>query len=130
MTNALLLVLGTLVIVVPTRDGLVLVADSKATRRTGAGATAGVSAAEKVFALPGVPGHAFFVTGASPVEWVIDGQGVATVVDARGVVAARLSGRGPVSRSAFDAVADECAKLAARVHRMGPAAAPLVGRDL
>ena len=128
--NLLLLLLGTLVIVVPTRDGLVIVADSKSTRRTGGGATAGVSASEKVFTLPGLPGHAFFVTGATPVEWVIDGQGVATVVDARGVVSARLSGRGMVSRADFDAVAHECAKLAARVHRMGAAAAPLVGRDL
>ena len=127
--GALLLTIGTLVIVVPSRDGLVMVADSKSTRRAGSGSAAGVSAAEKVFDLPGVPGHAFFVTGVSPVEWIVGG-GVATVVDARGVVSARLSGRGAVSRDAFDAVAAECVKLAARIHRMGQAAAPLFGREL
>lgn len=127
--GALLLVIGTLVIVVPTRDGLVIVTDSKSTRRTAGGVPA-VSATEKVFALEGVDGHAFFVTGASPVEWVVEGQGVATVVDARGVVRARLSRRGPVSREQFEAVAAECARLASRIHRMGAAAAPLAGRDL
>jgi hypothetical protein len=125
----LLFTVGTLVIVVPARDGLVIVADSKSTRRAGAGAAAAVTAAEKVFELPGVPGHAFFVTGVSPVEWIVGGA-VATVVDARGVVSARLTGRGAVSREAFDAVADECATLAARIHRMGQAAAPLFGREL
>ncbi|MEX2272888.1 MAG: hypothetical protein WD690_15555 [Vicinamibacterales bacterium] len=130
LTGPLLLTLGTLVVVVPTRDGLVIVADSKSTRRTAAGATAAVDAAEKVFAFPGLPGHAFFVTGVSPVQWVVDGQGVATIVDAHGLVRARLSRRGSVSRADFDAVADEGAKLAARIHRMGASAAPLVGRDL
>jgi hypothetical protein len=127
--GALLLTIGTLVIVVPARDGVVIVADSKSTRRAGSGTAAGVSASEKVFELPGVPGHAFFVTGVSPVEWVVGGS-AATVVDARGVVSARLSGRGAVSREAFDAVAAECAKLAARIHRMGQAAAPLFGHEL
>ena len=125
----ILIAIGTLVIVVPSRDGLVIVADSKSTRRAGSGSAAGVSAAEKVFELPGVPGHAFFVTGVSPVEWVVGGS-VATVVDARGVVSARLSDRGAISRDAFDAVAAECVKLAARIHRMGQAAAPLFGREL
>ena len=129
-TAALLLTVGTLVIVVPAREGVVIVADSKATRRAGPGGAADVSAAEKVFELPGVPGHAFFVTGVTPVEWVVDRQGVATVVDARGLVAARLGRRGYVSRGEFDAVANECARLAARIHRMGAAAAPLVDRDL
>ena len=130
ITGALLFTIGTLIIVVPAREGVVIVADSKSTRRAGSGAAGGVSAAEKVFELPGVPGHAFFVTGVSPVEWVVDGQGVATVVDARGVVTARLSHRGAVSRGEFDAIANECARLAARIHRMGAAAAPLVDRDL
>src|SRR5688500_11739066 len=118
----LVLVLGTLVVVVPTRDGLVIVADSQSTRRTTAGATAGVNVVEKVFELPGLPGHAFFVTGASPVEFIVQGQGTATVVDARGVLSARLSGRGAVSRSDFDAVASECARLSARIHHMRAAA--------
>ena len=128
--STLILIAGTLIVVVPTRDGVVIVADSKSTRRTAAGAASGVSVAEKVFALPGLSGHAFFVTGASPVEWAVEGEGVATVVDARGVLRARLSGRGSVSSRDFDAVAQECARLAARIHRMGATAAPLVGRDL
>src|SRR5688572_28730373 len=83
-------VLGTLVVVMPTRDGLVIVADSKSTRRTTGGVAAGFTAEEKVFAVSGVPGHAFFVTGVSRVDSV-EGEGVATIVDARGVVRARLS---------------------------------------
>lgn len=128
--GTLVFAVGTLVVVVPARDGLVIVADSKSTRRAASGGLAGVGAAEKVFDLAGVPGHAFFVTGISPVEWVVDGQGVATVVDAAGVVRSRLSHRGAVTPAAWDAIASECAKLAARIHRMGPAAAPLRGREL
>lgn len=128
--STLFLIAGTLIVVVPTREGLVIVADSKSTRRTAAGVAAGVGVAEKVFALPALPGHAFFVTGSTPVEWAVEGQGTATVVDARGVLRARLAGRGSVSRSDFDAVADECARLAARIHRMGATARALVNRDL
>lgn len=130
LVGTLILTLGTLIVVVPTRDGVVIVADSKSTRRAASGAAAGVSLTEKVFSLPGLPGHAFFVTGVSPVEWVVDGQGVATVVDARGVLRARLSGLGAVTEARFEAVADECARLASRIHRMGDSAAPLVGREL
>lgn len=125
----LLVVIGTLIVVVPTRDGVVIVADSKATRRTASG-VASVSTAEKVFDVPGVAGHAFFVTGASPVHVATEGQGMATIVDARGVVRARLWGRTQVGRADFDAVARECARLAARIHRMEGGAGPLVGRDL
>lgn len=128
--SSIILLLGTLIVVVPTRDGVVIVADSKTTRRTASGATAAVTTAEKVFSLDGVPGHAFFVTGSSPVEWSIEGQGTATIVDARGVVRARLSDRGAIAPRDFDAVAAECARLAARIHHMGDGAAPLVGRDL
>ena len=128
--SSLLLIAGTLVVVVPTRDGLVIVADSKSMRRAASGAAAGATVAEKVFVLPGVAGHAFFVTGNSPVEWIVEGQGTATIVDGRGIVQARLSNRGPVSRAQFDAVADECARIAARIHRTGAGAAALVGRDL
>lgn len=125
----IILVVGTLIVVVPTRDGIVIVADSKTTRRAASGARAGVRAEEKVFALSGLPGHAFFVTGNSPVHFVTDGQGVATIVDARGVVQARLWERGAVTRADFDAVASECARLAARIHKMGAPQA-LIGRDL
>lgn len=125
-----ILVVGTLIVVVPARDGVVIVADSKTSRRTSAGQGAGAAATEKVFSLQGVPGTAFFVTGISPVEWVPGDGGVATVVDARGLVTARLSRQGSVTRAAFDAVADESARLSARIHRMGAAAAPLVGREL
>ena len=130
LLGQIFLTIGTLIVVVPTRDGVVIVADSKSTRRTTAGAGAGTSVTEKVFTLPGVPGTAFFVTGNSPIEWVPDDGGVGTVVDARGVVTARLSRRGHVTREAFDAIADECARLAARLHRMGDLAAPLAGREL
>lgn len=128
--STLLLIVGTLVIVVPTRDGVVIVADSKSTRRTASGSATGVAVTEKVFAMPGLPGHAFFVTGNSPVEWVVQGQGTATIVDARGVLRARLPSRGPVTREQFDAIARECARLAARIHRIGAPAAALVGQDL
>ena len=130
LLGQIVLTIGTLIVVVPTRDGMVIVADSKSSRRTTAGAGAGVGVSEKVFSLPGVPGTAFFVTGISPIEWVPDDGGVATVVDARGIVAARLSRRGNITRADFDAVAEECARLAARVHRMGDLAAPLAGREL
>ncbi|MDQ3170521.1 MAG: hypothetical protein M3Q55_10330 [Acidobacteriota bacterium] len=130
LLGQILLTVGTLIVVVPTRDGVVIVADSKSSRRTTAGAGTSTSLTEKVFSLPGVPGTAFFVTGISPIEWVPDGGGIATVVDARGVVTARLSRRGHVTRDDFDAVADECARLAARLHRMGDLAVPLVGREL
>src|SRR5688572_31466376 len=102
LLGQILLTVGTLIVVVPTRDGVVIVADSKSSRRTTAGSGAGTAVTEKVFSLPGVPGTAFFVTGISPIEWVPDGGGVATVVDARGVVTARLSRRGNITRQDFD----------------------------
>lgn len=126
----IVLVVGTLIVVVPARDAVVIVADSKTSRRTSAGQGVGSGAAEKVFSLPGVPGTAFFVTGISPIEFLPDGGGVATVVDARGLVTARLSRAGSVTRAAFDAVAHESARLSARTHRMGDLAAPLAGREL
>lgn len=126
----ILLTIGTLIVVVPARDAVVIVADSKTSRRTVAGQGDGVTATEKVFSLTGVPGAAFFVTGISPVEWVSDDGGVATVVDARGLVTARLARKGSVTRVDFDAVADESARIAARIHRMGDLAAPLAGREL
>lgn len=126
---ALVLTLGTLIVVVPTSDGLVILADSKTSRKTMAGAPAGRSVTEKVFALSGVPDTAFFVTGVTPVEWSTE-EGLATVIDARGLVSARLSGRGGISRADFDTLAAECARIAARIHRMGESAAPLAGRDL
>lgn len=122
--------IGTLIVVVPARDAVVIVADSKTSRRTSAGQGVGASATEKVFALDGVPDTAFFVTGMTPVEWVPDTGGVATVVDARGLVTSRLSRGGRVTRAGFDALADESARIAARIHRMGDLAAPLAGRDL
>lgn len=130
MKSALLLTIGTLIVVVPARDGVVIVADSKLSRSTTAGARTGTSVTEKVFSLPGVPGTAFFVTGVTPVEFLSDGGTVATVVDARGLVTARLSRRGEVSRARFDALADEAARIAGRINRMGDLAAPLVGREL
>ena len=125
----LVLILGTLIVAVPTRDGVVIVADSKATRRTASGVAA-VSTAEKVFQVEGLSGHAFFVTGASPVHFAVEGQGVATIVDAGGVVRARLWGKTEVTRADLEAVARECAKLAARIHRMEGGAGPLAGREL
>ncbi|MBA3948822.1 MAG: hypothetical protein H0X44_02625 [Acidobacteria bacterium] len=98
----ILLTIGTLIVVVPARDAVVIVADSKTSRRTSAGQGVGAAA-----------GTAFFVTGISPVAWVPDDGGVATVVDARGLVTARLSRAGRVTREAFDAVADESARLSA-----------------
>lgn len=131
MAHGLILLLtGTLIVVVPTRDGIVISADSKLSRRTTAGAAAGVSAVEKVFSLPGVPDTAFFVTGNTPVEWLPDGGTPATIVDARGLVTARLRHGGRVTRGAFDAVAADAARIAARVHRLGTLAAPLAARDL
>jgi hypothetical protein len=126
----ILLTIGTLIVVVPARDAVVIVADSKTTRRMSGGQGIGATATEKVFGLPGVPGTAFFVTGISPVEFVHDGGGVATVVAARGLVTARLARAGRITREAFDAVAAESVRLSARVHRMGAPAAPLVGREL
>lgn len=125
-----ILVVGTLIVVVPARDAVVIVADSKTSRRTSAGRDIGASATEKVFSLAGAPGTAFFVTGVSPVEWLPDGGGVATVVDARGLVTSRLSRVGRVTPAAFEAVANESARLSARIHRMGDLAAPLIGREL
>lgn len=130
MLSQIVLVVGTLIVVVPARDAVVIVADSKTARRTSSGEGIDAAVAEKVFSLPGVAGTAFFVTGISPVEWVPDDGGVATVVDARGLVTARLARTGRVTRQAFDAVADESARLSARIHRMGDLAAPLVGREL
>jgi len=130
LLGAILLTIGTLIVVVPTRDGVVIVADSKLSRRTTAGAPTGTGVTEKVFSLPGVPGTAFFVTGITPVEWLPDGGTIATVVDARGLVTARLSHRGDVSRARFDALADEAARIAGRINRMGDLAAALTGREL
>lgn len=128
--GAILLTIGTLIVVVPARDGVVIVADSKLSRRTTAGARTGTGVTEKVFSLPAVPGTAFFVTGNTPVEWLPDGGTVATVVDARGLVTARLSHGGEVSQARFDALADEAARIAGRIGRMGDLAAPLMGREL
>lgn len=125
-----ILTIGTLIVVVPARDAVVIVADSKTSRRTSTGQGAGTSANEKVFSLDGVPGAAFFVTGITPVEWVSDTGAVATVVDARGLVTSRLSRGGAVTRDGFDALARESATIAARIHRMGDLAAPLAGREL
>ena len=130
MLGQILLAVGTLIVVVPTADGIVIVADSKLSRRTSGGVGRGASVTEKVFAVPGVPGTAFFVTGVTPVEWHPDGGSVATVVDARGLVTARLSHRGPVGRDAFDALAAHAARIAGRINRMGELAAPLAGREL
>ena len=123
------LVLGTLIVVVPARDGVVIVADSKSTRRTASGVV-GTSTAEKVFQVAGLEGHAFFLTGASPVHFAIEGQGVATIVDARGVIEARLRGKADVTREDFEGVASLCVRLAARIHRMEGGAGPLLGREL
>jgi len=125
----LIVVIGTLIVVVPTRDGVVIVADSKATRRTASGVAA-VSTAEKVFQVEGLSGHAFFVTGASPVHFAVEGQGVATIVDAGGVLRARLWGKTGVTRAGLEAIARECARLAARIHRLEGGAGPLEGREL
>lgn len=130
LLGSILLTLGTLIVVVPTRDGVVIVADSKLSRNTAAGGRVGSGVTEKVFSLPGVPDAAFFVTGITPVEWLPDGGTTTTVVDARGLATARLSNRGHVSRAAFDALADEAARIAGRITRMGDLAAPLAGREL
>lgn len=125
----LVLVAGTLIVVVPTRDGIVIVADSRTMQRTASGPVS-ISTAEKIFDVPGLAGHAFFVTGRSPVHFVVEGQGVATIVDARGLIRSRLSRKTDVTHADFEAVARESARLAARIHRMPGGAGPLTDREL